>query len=380
MRAFKPLFLIVTAVALSGAAATQLTGCSDKVTKSNQCDDDKSELQMCGSRQGMVKGIDVSAANGEIDWAAVKKAGIGWAYAQVSDGLTDDERFGENWKGMKTAGLTRGAYQYFHPSQDPTKQAQLFLKALKENGKIGVGDLPPVLDLEETTDENNKPIAGKEIVAAAKEWLDLVEKETGRKPMIMTTTTMMKVIGLGLKSYPLWIAQYRNDCPDVAANLKSWSWDFWTYSAKLKVSGVENPVLSAFFQGTATDLKQFTNEISLDGGALGDGGGAATPDGGGVTPPKDGGTSTKDSGASAKDSGGGTALDSGAGGGGTDSGGGGTQVDGGSSGGGNDPGIDNGGDTSTPPSPPPAKGGPRAQREEPTKDDPCAPKDDPSGN
>jgi lysozyme len=370
MRPFsQPFLLFFGAVFLTAGAASHLTACATK-TADKTCaqDDDKSELQMCGARAGMVKGIDVSAENGVIDWAQVKKGGYGWAYAMASDGLEPDAKFADNWKGMKTAGVVRGAYQYFYPKQDVEKQAELFVKTMKDAGKIGVGDLPPVLDLEES-----EGLAGKDVVEAAKTWLELVEKGTGRKAMVLTNPAMAKLIGTTFRDRALWVAQYRNDCPDLPTAWKSWSWDFWTYSEKLKVPGVsEGLVYSAFFQGTGNDLKVFTLEASPDGGA-GDGGSgdasvaadAGARDGASASDAsRDAGTA-RDSGSQARDSGGAadggsSAPDAGA-----------PQDDGGSTGGGEVTPPDE-----EPQAPPPSKGktGPRAQREEEPPADPCASK------
>jgi lysozyme len=372
MRPFSPLVLFFSAVFVTAGAASQLTACATKaVDKACNQDDDTSELRMCGTRPGMVKGIDVSSENGAIDWAQVKKAGYGWAYVQVSDGLKADARFEENWRGIKSAGLVRGAYQYFYPKQDAEKQAELYVKALKDAGKIGIGDLPPVLDLEETDD-----LSGKEIVAAATTWLETVEKATGRKAMIMTNPAMAKAIGTTFKDRGLWIAQYRNDCPDLPTSWKSWSWDFWTYSERLKVPGVqEGTVYSAFFQGSANDLKVLTLEASPDGGA-GDGGAAG--DAGardGSTSASDGGAreggSTRDGGTTTRDAGGGAAQDSGA----STSDAGAPGDDGGGIGAGGNGNTTSPQEEEEPMTPPTkAKSGPRAQREEDPKADPCAKK------
>jgi GH25 family lysozyme M1 (1,4-beta-N-acetylmuramidase) len=53
-----------------------------------------------------------------------------------------DPQFAANWKGMASHGVTRGAYQFFEPAQDPTAQAQAFLRTV---GTLGAGDLRLVM-------------------------------------------------------------------------------------------------------------------------------------------------------------------------------------------------------------------------------------------
>jgi len=63
----------------------------------------------------------------------------------VGDGTELDTDFQQNWQGIASAGLIRGAYQYFEPGEDPTTQANIMINAI---GAAGPGHLPPVLDLE----------------------------------------------------------------------------------------------------------------------------------------------------------------------------------------------------------------------------------------
>lgn len=64
-----------------------------------------------------IKGIDVSAYQGVIDWKRVKAAGIGFAIIRVGlthyqGGLTPDARFEENIKGALAAKIPVGVYAF----------------------------------------------------------------------------------------------------------------------------------------------------------------------------------------------------------------------------------------------------------------------------
>ena len=54
--------------------------------------------------------------------------------------------FNRNWKKIKEAGLIRGAYHYFLATKSGKAQAENFINSVT----LLPGDLPPVLDIEQT--------------------------------------------------------------------------------------------------------------------------------------------------------------------------------------------------------------------------------------
>src|SRR4051812_45840051 len=93
-------------------------------------------------------GIDVSHYQGKVDWFAVARGNVKFAFAKASEGnLAVDATFRDNWQRMQEAGLFRGAYHFGRPGRDPEAQAALFASVV---GALGFRDLPPVLDLEES--------------------------------------------------------------------------------------------------------------------------------------------------------------------------------------------------------------------------------------
>src|SRR6516225_7625957 len=98
-----------------------------------------------------VHGIDVSRYQEYINWDTVRAVNvdnvqINFAYVKATEGLEDkDEFFDRNWKRMKGAGLTRGAYHFFLATKSGKDQAWNFIHTVK----LESGDLPPVLDIEQ---------------------------------------------------------------------------------------------------------------------------------------------------------------------------------------------------------------------------------------
>jgi len=199
-----------------------------------------------------VNGMDVSSYETVTDWSAAHAAGIDFAFVRASDGTQyPDPKFASNWAGAKTAGVIRGAYQYFRPEEDPIAQADLLLNA---TGPYQPGDLPPVLDLEVagglTTDQ---------VTAAARMWVDHVAAAIGRPPIVYAGLYSWPTLtdAADFTMSPLWIAQYTSAaCPDIPS---PWThWLFWQHSATGSSPGVTGSGLDVdVFSGSYDDLVAF---------------------------------------------------------------------------------------------------------------------------
>lgn len=193
-------------------------------------------------------GIDVSKWQGNIDWARVKAAGVKYAFIRVSDGIaTLDEKFVPNWVGAGAQGIPRGVYQFFRPHRDPIAQADIVIDHLLEHG---VGELPPVIDVEATNDQTPETIARNVGL-----WIDRVESALGVTPIIYTGRYFWNdnVRSSAYSSYPLWIAHYTSAaCPNIP---DAWGrWAFWQYSSTGRVDGIAGDVDMNRFNGTVSDL------------------------------------------------------------------------------------------------------------------------------
>jgi len=209
-----------------------------------------------------VPGIDVSYWNAGIDWPKVRATGQRFVFVKATEGETyTDPTFADNWSGAKSAGLLRGAYCFFHPKLDPKKQATRFINAVKAVNDNG--ELPSVLDLEA---DDGQP--KNKIIAAAKVWLDAVEKAFGRKPIIYSGFYFLQdhfsEAGGGppawARDYALWMPQYPTQfSPGMNPSLpRGWfKWTFWQYTDKGAVNGVNANVDLNLFSGTLEELYKF---------------------------------------------------------------------------------------------------------------------------
>lgn len=215
------------------------------------------EIRSCiTDRNKIVHGIDVSYYQEDIDWNKVAAEGHKFAFIRVSDGLYHiDSKFSQNWSGAKSAGIIRGAYQFFRPNLDAIEQAQLLLDKM---GPLEKGDLPPVIDVETTEGLSPSKVAGK-----VAEWINHIESKLGVKPIIYTGYYFWKdnVKSTAFGDYLLWEAWYHDfqDTSFCPLTPDPWiKWTFWQWTSSGTVSGIRIHVDRDIFDGTLDDLKKIT--------------------------------------------------------------------------------------------------------------------------
>ena len=222
---------------------------------------------VCGASGDAVHGIDVSSYETSIDWAMAKASGVDFAFIRVSDGLQHrDAKFATYWPGAKDAGVMRGAYQFFRPSQDPIAQAQLLLDAIGPR----MPGLPPVIDVETTSG-----LAPLQVEASVRAWVDHVTGAIGRRPIIYAGYYSWQDYtgNANLTSSPLWHAQYTTAaCPNIPT---PWTrWLFWQHSSTGTVPGVlGEPTDMNVFDGTLDELRAFADEAPAPCGVIDPAGG-----------------------------------------------------------------------------------------------------------
>lgn len=193
----------------------------------------------------VVKGIDIYHGD-MISNIGLVKAGIEYAFLKAYE-KTIDSKFKSRWVAMKTAGIIRGAYDFFHPNINPLTQANAFLNIV---GSLEVGDLPCALDWEST---DGVPSATDR--ANALIWLQHVEQSTGVIPIIYTGPYFADALKLDSRfgRYPLWVAHYGVSCPLVPSPWVNWT--FWQTSESGSVPGISGHCDKDVFNGTLDQLK-----------------------------------------------------------------------------------------------------------------------------
>lgn len=192
-----------------------------------------------------IHGIDVSRYQNNISWDLVKDmedkgVKLHFAFMKATEGINlYDPKFYNNWKNAKKNGVIRGAYHYFKPSYSGKDQAKTFFKKVD----LEPGDLPPVLDVEETGN-----VSSKIFIQRIQEWLDDTELKYGIKPIIYTNPSLYNKFFKNIfDDYPLWVAHYKTNEPGVKRE-----WQFWQHSETGRVDGINANVDFNVFYGDST--------------------------------------------------------------------------------------------------------------------------------
>lgn len=197
----------------------------------------------------LVRGIDVSHFQGQVDWKQVASAGVQFCYVKATDGIAfSDVRFQANYAGAKAAGLRTGAYHFLRPGSDAEKQAESFLHLVP---RLDQGDLPPALDI-----EISDGVSADAILDAAQVWLEAVENVLLRRPLIYTVASFWNSTLGGstrFNDYFLWIADYGlRPAPRLPKGRTTY--EIWQFSQTGSVPGIAGSVDLDRFSGSPDDL------------------------------------------------------------------------------------------------------------------------------
>jgi lysozyme len=199
-----------------------------------------------------IHGIDVSYAQGKINWPKVKamqedSVHITFAFIKATEGLlTVDPYFKRNWREAPKTGIRCGAYHFFRPYKNGLWQARFFL----QNVKLESGDLPAVVDIERL--DNVSPAAMR---VQLKDFLKHVQAKTQVRPIIYTGLSFYRDYLEGyFDEYPLWIAHYNREELKAGANTNWW---FWQHSEKGRVNGINHAVDFNVFKGDSLKFESF---------------------------------------------------------------------------------------------------------------------------
>lgn len=199
-----------------------------------------------------VRGIDISHYQGNIDWDKLHEAlidgnPIRFIIIKGTEGNSMlDENFNDNFYNAREYGFIRGAYHYFVPGVDARSQADYFLKQVH----LEDGDMPPVLDFEQTGNLTPEKVRKDALV-----WLRQVEKKYKVKPVLYTyyKFKMKYFSGKDFDEYPYWIAHYYVDTLKYQG-----AWKLWQHTDLGQIDGIKPRVDLNVYNGSMYDLEKFT--------------------------------------------------------------------------------------------------------------------------
>lgn len=189
-----------------------------------------------------VKGIDLSAHNGLVDFAGVAADSVDFVYLKATEGETfRDPFFILNHTRAKAAGLKVGAYHFFRFDCEGWRQGCHLVRTIDGMHL----DLPVAIDVEETG--NPDVFQTDEIVRNLRAMADYLRASGYRVVIYTNKNGFRRFFRDRFDDVPLWICSFTD--PPIHGN-----WTLWQHSHHGKVKGVEHDVDIDTFNGSRDDF------------------------------------------------------------------------------------------------------------------------------
>lgn len=210
------------------------------------------DIQKVTPKNGKANGIDVSKWQGKIDWTAVKKAGINFAYIRIgyraeNGVIYEDANAHYNIQQADKAGILIGVYFFSTAvnTDEAVKEAQWTAKQIKSYSV----SYPVVYDCEGFTDSDSrmKNLTNAQRTDNALAFLTEITKQ-GYEGMFYAAKGQIENSALWdisriEQKYKVWVAHYdSNPYPQKETPNYSGKFDMWQYTNKGKVSGIKGEV------------------------------------------------------------------------------------------------------------------------------------------
>lgn len=201
-----------------------------------------------------IHGTDVSKYQVDVDWNAVRRSGISFAFIKATEGGDRfDDRFTEHWNGAKQAGIPRSAYHFYYFCRPAIEQARWYIQNVPRDPNA----LPPVLDMEWNAESPSCKLRPHETIVRKemKIFLDAVEKHYGKRPIIYTTVDFFDENKLNqLSGYPFWL---RSTAGHPTEKYGPHPWTFWQYTGTGTIPGIKGDADINVFAGSASAWKKW---------------------------------------------------------------------------------------------------------------------------
>jgi beta-glucosidase-like glycosyl hydrolase len=200
---------------------------------------DASALRVLTAKQNrglLAQGLDVSSAQGSVDWRAAYNNGARFAYVKASEGTSYlNPSFTQQYNGSYNIGMIRGAYHFAHPdSSTGTVQADYFVShggGWSADGRT----MPPALDL-----QNNPAgaqcygLSAAGMVSWIKAFSDEIHLKTAKYPMIGTTFAWWNACTGNSSAFagtnPFWLGSFTTS-PPTSIPAGTATWTLWQSAA-----------------------------------------------------------------------------------------------------------------------------------------------------
>lgn len=222
-----------------------------------------------------IYGIDISRYQHEqggkvypIDWSRLRIKHLGtisrkrvrgrvdypvrFVFIKVTQGTTIKSKYYKaDLRAARAHGIPVAPYHFFSPKTNGAAQAVHFI----QHAHLAEATLPPMLDVEPMPSEIEKMGGIEVLFREMREWLTIVERAAGRKPVLYLPqyfiNRYMDQAPAWLRAYDVWIARYGEYKPYVRLLL-------WQLSPDGRVEGIRGEVDINVFNGTTEDFLRWT--------------------------------------------------------------------------------------------------------------------------
>lgn len=187
----------------------------------------------------MIKGIDISSHNGDVDMEKIKTAGIEFIILRLGYGKNQsqmDKNFQKNYESAMKNNIPVGIYLYSYATniEDAKKEAQLVLNNIN-NIKI---EYPIFIDMEDADGYKEKHNVNYNTCIDICEQFCTVIEEAGYYTGIYANLDWLnnKINSSKLDRFDKWVAQWNTAC------LYKKQFGMWQYSNTGKINGISGNV------------------------------------------------------------------------------------------------------------------------------------------
>ena len=199
-----------------------------------------------------IHGIDISHYQEDINWDNLRTRtsdgdtiAFSFVFMKATQGpWAEDPSFAGNWEDAHEHHIFCGAYHYFLPDKDAKKQAENFISSVT----LHQGDLPPVIDIEDTRGRSKQ-----EIVDGVKMMAAMLETKYGTKPIIYSNISFIEdYLSDDFPDYYFWVAHFYEPDLDIEEDVH---WLFWQHSDKAMLLGYDQHIDVNVFNGNMIELR-----------------------------------------------------------------------------------------------------------------------------
>lgn len=205
----------------------------------------------------MLKGLDLSEHNGNVNFTKVKNSGISFVILRVGwignkENHTLDKKFEEYYNNAKANGLKVGFYVYSYVENETAMLSAINWVKNQISGKTR--ELPIFLDVE---DEQISGLSKKNQTNLCKYFCDNFEN-SGVYANLDWFKNKLNVNDL--TNYKIWLAQWTS----ASMHSADFKVDLWQYTSKGKVDGINSKVDMNYCLNCKENSSTITGQLSIE--------------------------------------------------------------------------------------------------------------------